>query len=434
MSNIAIRVENLSKCYRITQTQGRPRYQTLQEALLTLPHQLWRKVRQMDAKQRLYWALRDVSFTVEQGEILGIVGRNGAGKSTLLKLLSRITDPTYGRAEIYGRVGSLLEVGTGFHPELTGRENIFLNGTILGMRRNEIVRHFDEIVEFAEVQQFIDTPVKRYSSGMYMRLAFAVAAHLEPEILVVDEVLAVGDVAFQQKCLGKMNEVSRSGRTVLFVSHNLAAVTQLCHSGLLLHQGRIQRQGKIGDVVQDYIGIASSSSSTVDIKPEDHVTGLNGIRVTKVRLVNSVGTAFAVALKQQMHFIFEIDVTKLVRQVSFGLGVATLEGLPILTVHHTDLGDTPISLAPGRHEIEVKVDNPLRLGIYSIILGAHEGLAKTSIFYIPNVLHLEVVSTDADELYFEHNAGLVNGHSSWTLRGEPEKQHGYMMDKVGMEL
>ena len=195
------------------------------------------------SKRETFWALKDISFEVKDGEVLGIIGRNGAGKSTLLKILSRITKPTTGSADVYGRVGSLLEVGTGFHPELTGRENIFLNGAILGMTRREIQRRFDEIVAFAEVEQFLDTPVKRYSSGMYMRLAFAVAAHLEPEILVVDEVLAVGDAAFQKKCLGKMSDVAHSGRTVLFVSHNLAAVERICDTAVFLQNGRIAATG-----------------------------------------------------------------------------------------------------------------------------------------------------------------------------------------------
>ncbi|HLZ98152.1 MAG TPA: ABC transporter ATP-binding protein, partial [Steroidobacteraceae bacterium] len=199
------------------------------------------------------WALRDLSFEVEPGEVLGIVGRNGAGKSTLLKVLSRITEPTTGRVELYGRVGSLLEVGTGFHPELTGRENIFLSGAILGMRRAEIVRKFDEMVAFAEVEKFIDTPVKHFSSGMYVRLAFAVAAHLEPEILLVDEVLAVGDAAFQKKCMGKMGDVARAGRTIIFVSHNMASIESLCNSCLLISSGRLEARGEPVQIVMRYM-------------------------------------------------------------------------------------------------------------------------------------------------------------------------------------
>jgi lipopolysaccharide transport system ATP-binding protein len=259
MSDVAIRVEGLSKSYQITRTDQPQRYKTLQEDLLALPRKLLRTFKQPEVQT--FWALNNISFEVKQGEVLGIIGRNGAGKSTLLKVLSRITEPTSGRAEIYGRIGSLLEVGTGFHPELTGRENIYLNGAILGMRRNEIAKHFDEIVDFAEVEKFIDTPVKRYSSGMYMRLAFAVAAYLEPEILIVDEVLAVGDAEFQKKCLGKMGEVANSGRTVLFVSHNMTAVRQLCEIGILLNEGRIYKQGDVSCVANDYERIGTDNLS-----------------------------------------------------------------------------------------------------------------------------------------------------------------------------
>jgi lipopolysaccharide transport system ATP-binding protein len=261
MSDVAIRVESLSKSYQITQSGQRQRYKTLQEDVLALPRKLLGAFKPADIET--FWALKDVSFEVKQGEVLGIIGRNGAGKSTLLKVLSRITEPTLGRADIYGRIGSLLEVGTGFHPELTGRENIYLNGSILGMHRQEITKHFDEIVEFAEVEKFLDTPVKRYSSGMYMRLAFAVAAHLEPEILIVDEVLAVGDAEFQKKCLGKMGEVAKSGRTVLFVSHNMAAIRQLCEVGVLLNAGTIYKQGDITSITSEYDKISTSSLSNL---------------------------------------------------------------------------------------------------------------------------------------------------------------------------
>src|SRR6202011_3679487 len=243
MSDAIITVEGLGKKYRLGQ-RSNERYTALRDVLTDKAKSLFRRngnprsdIRNPQSNE--IWALRDVSFEVKQGEVIGIIGRNGAGKSTLLKILSRITEPTTGRVRLKGRVASLLEVGTGFHPELTGRENIFLNGAVLGMTRAEIQRKFDEIIDFAEVEKFLDTPVKRYSSGMYVRLAFAVAAHLEPEILVVDEVLAVGDAEFQKKCLGKMQEVSRGGRTVLFVSHNMSAVARLCSRGMLLHSGRI---------------------------------------------------------------------------------------------------------------------------------------------------------------------------------------------------
>ena len=248
----AIRVEGLAKSYRIARALGRQPYRTLQEEVIALPKNLWKRAMGRSDTMETFWALDDVSFEVNEGEVVGIIGRNGAGKSTLLKILSRITEPTRGRADIYGRVGALLEVGTGFHPELTGRENIFLSGAILGMRKAEIARQFDAIVDFAEVEQFIDTPTKRYSSGMYTRLAFAVAAHLEPEILLVDEVLAVGDAAFQKKCLGKMEQVSGEGRTVFFVSHNTQAVRQLCTRGILLEHGRVAADGPTDSTLAVY--------------------------------------------------------------------------------------------------------------------------------------------------------------------------------------
>lgn len=248
-----IKVESLGKEYKIGSRSDQ--FMTLRDTISNLwqaPFRSGARKRDVGGSGRI-WALRDVSFEVLPGEIIGIVGRNGAGKSTLLKILSRITEPTTGQIDIYGRVGSLLEVGTGFNPELTGRENVYLNGAILGMRRREIDRKFDEIVEFSEVDKFIDTPVKHYSSGMYMRLAFGVAAHLEPEILIVDEVLAVGDFSFQKKCIGKISAVAREGRTVLFVSHNIVALRSLCHRGIWLKDGRLERMGDVDEVVNSYL-------------------------------------------------------------------------------------------------------------------------------------------------------------------------------------
>ena len=268
MSDIAIQVEHLGKRYRIGELQ---RYKALRDTLTSALHAPFRaaasiakggRPRAKDpAGDNTMWALKDVSFEVKQGEVVGIIGRNGAGKSTLLKVLSRITEPTEGSAQMHGRVGSLLEVGTGFHPELTGRENIYLNGAILGMRKADINRKFDEIVAFAEVEKFIDTPVKHYSSGMFIRLAFAVAAHLEPEILLVDEVLAVGDAEFQKKCLGKMGEVAKEGRTILFVSHNLAAIQALCMRGILLNAGGLIYDGSSSGAVSEYERLAFVSSN-----------------------------------------------------------------------------------------------------------------------------------------------------------------------------
>jgi len=267
MNDIVIKAESLGKKYVIGHQAERGSYTALRDVLMQNFRTLWSKTKDLATGKPIIqgdtmeevWALKDVNFEVRRGEALGIIGRNGAGKSTLLKILSRITEPSTGRVTIKGRVASLLEVGTGFHPELTGRENIYLNGTILGMTRAEIKRKFDEIVAFAEVEKYLDTPVKRYSSGMYVRLAFAVAAHLEPEILVVDEVLAVGDAEFQKKCLGKMGAVAKAGRTVLFVSHNMTAISSLCEQAILLSKGRIAMQGEVQSVTSKYFQTSLAS-------------------------------------------------------------------------------------------------------------------------------------------------------------------------------
>lgn len=295
MANLALHVENLGKMYRIGGKQER--YATLRDTLTDAIGAPFKRARSLihgeaygaaGLKEEI-WALKDVSFEVKHGEVVGIIGRNGAGKSTLLKILSRITEPTEGYAEVYGRVGSLLEVGTGFHPELTGRENIYLNGAILGMSREEISRKFDEIVDFAEIEKFIDTPVKHYSSGMGLRLGFAVAAHLEPEILVVDEVLAVGDAQFQKKCLGKMSDVAGEGRTVLFVSHNMAAVQQLCTRCVLLQGGKSVSDGIVGDIIKTYYQSQDENVRRTDLAKRTDRKVKTDFRFTSVELINDEG-------------------------------------------------------------------------------------------------------------------------------------------------
>ncbi len=290
MSDIAIRVENLSKRYVIGRAGAR--HDTLRDALAGMLRG------EGSGRGEAFWALRDVSFEVKRGEVVGVIGRNGAGKSTLLKILSQITEPTGGRAEIHGRVGSLLEVGTGFHPELTGRENIYLNGAILGMRREEIQRRFDEIVAFSEIEKFLDTPVKRYSSGMYVRLAFAVAAHLEPEILLVDEVLAVGDAAFQKKALGKMGSVVNEGRTVVFVSHNMAAVANLCGRAFQIDKGQIVRQGKADAVTQAYVA-QSVSRSVLPIRQLERLAASDSFRFVDLTVRDAAGQPIHAAVSGQ---------------------------------------------------------------------------------------------------------------------------------------
>jgi ABC-type polysaccharide/polyol phosphate transport system ATPase subunit len=288
MSDVVIRAEGLGKKYLIGHESQQERYTALRDVIGRTVNGFARSARDMLRGRQIiagdeveeFWALKDVSFEIKRGDVVGIIGRNGAGKSTLLKILSRITEPTTGRVEIKGRVASLLEVGTGFHPELTGRENIFLNGAILGMSHAEIKRKFDEIVAFAEVEKFLDTPVKRYSSGMYVRLAFAVAAHLEPEILVVDEVLAVGDAEFQKKCLGKMQDVAGHGRTVLFVSHNMSAISQLCDKGVVLKNGSLVFEGTVQTAVNLYAARDNKAEQSVTLSSCSHETSGGRVYVT----------------------------------------------------------------------------------------------------------------------------------------------------------
>src|ERR1022692_792002 len=299
--DVVISVENLGKKYRIEHQLQRQGYIALRDVIahkMTAPFRWLRDRKRTSnllrststgASQEDFWALREISFEVKQGEVVGIIGRNGAGKSTLLKILSRITAPTEGRVRIKDRVASLLEVGTGFHPELTGRENIFLNGAILGMNRVEIKAKFDEIVAFAEVEKFLDTPVKRYSSGMYVRLAFAVAAHLDPEILVVDEVLAVGDAQFQDKCLKKMEDVGRHGRTILFVSHSMTAITRLCSGAMILDSGRVTASGCATDMVSSYLGKLRDSTTRSLLERTDR-EGSGRTRISEIQLIDERGT------------------------------------------------------------------------------------------------------------------------------------------------
>lgn len=333
MSPVAIRVEGLGKSYRIARTQQR--YKTLQEDVIQA---LRRPFQRGDrGTHETFWALKDINFEVQQGEVLGIIGRNGAGKSTLLKILARIARPTVGHADLYGRIGSLLEVGTGFHPELTGRENIFLNGAVLGMSRADIMRRFDEIVQFAEVEQFLETPVKRYSSGMYMRLAFSVAAHLEPEILIVDEVLAVGDAEFQKKSLGKMGDVAKSGRTVLFVSHNMGAVEELCTRALLLNRGVVV---KLSDDVRSVVVRYLKSS---DINASEWVNDGKAFKNAyfypiKFSVVDRDGKTAAMPLRndEEVYIQLEAEIEQLDPSLTIGYAVFTDAGQVLYWSYQTD--------------------------------------------------------------------------------------------------
>jgi lipopolysaccharide transport system ATP-binding protein len=353
MTKPIIDVRGVSKRYALGAAQ---QYQTLRDALAGAVRSPLRRLHARRSGETI-WALRDVTFSVAPGEVLGIVGRNGAGKSTLLKVLARITEPTAGRVELYGRVGSLLEVGTGFHPELTGRENVFLNGAILGMRRAEIVEKFDEIVAFAELEKFVDTPVKHYSSGMYVRLAFAVAAYLDPDVLIVDEVLAVGDAAFQKRCLGKMHDVTRQGRTVLFVSHNMAAVKSLCDRALLLEGGRIAREGEVNGVVDAYLSAGSQLGGTGFIAADAPRSGTGEVRVRRVELLGAGGEPLSqLYFGQPLRVALTLEVTREVDDAVVGIGFSALDGTRFASSFNIDGGRPPARLAPGWHRVAVDLD------------------------------------------------------------------------------
>lgn len=351
MSNYAIQVNNLGKMYRIGGQQQS--YDTFREIISRAALSPFKKIRDL-ARGQSYaaaglheevWALKDVTFDIKHGEVVGIIGRNGAGKSTLLKILSRITDPSVGYADVYGRVGALLEVGTGFHPELTGRENVYLNGAILGMSRRDIDRKFDEIVDFAGVEKFIDTPVKHYSSGMGLRLGFAVAAHLEPEILVVDEVLAVGDAEFQKKCLGKMSDVAGEGRTVLFVSHNMAMISRLCDTAVLLEQGEVVTRGDINHVIATYASLGNRSSLAENIWDIDNAPGTDTVQLLSARVFDDKGQtceAFDVSAPINVEIKFRIlkenaEITPNIR-LNNSSSVVLLHSLNLNTSIHEHCG------------------------------------------------------------------------------------------------
>ncbi len=405
----AICVDNLGKRYRLgTPTGG---YGSLRESLTNAVTAPFRRGACPVAAP--FWALRGVSFDVAHGEVVGIIGRNGAGKSTLLKLLSRITDPSEGRAEIHGRVGSLLEVGTGFHAELTGRENIYLNGAILGMRRTEIARKFDEIVAFAEVEAFLDTPVKRYSSGMYMRLAFAVAAHLEPDILVVDEVLAVGDAAFQQKCLGKMGAVAEQGRTILFVSHNMGAIRSLCGRTLLLSHGQVEKLGPTHDVVSHYID--TLDARTAEILQENAARADAPATITGFTVCTTDGRpALEVQAGDGMMVEYRILCRRPVGDVSVQFTLCDQDGYPLAHCNNV-MGGQTIDLTPGEHTIRCTVPElPFRTGLYFLNIALFK--AQEQLSHVRQAVSLGIVNAAVHRHYaMPANAPTVVLRQTWAV-------------------
>lgn len=390
MSDIAISVDNISKLYQIGDTSSGSLRETITGFFSS-----GKNVRTED-----FWALKDISFQVKKGEAVGIVGKNGAGKSTLLKVLSRITEPTQGRIEINGRVSSLLEVGTGFHPELTGRENVFLNGTILGMSRAEVKSKFDEIVDFSGVEKFLDTPVKRYSSGMKVRLAFAVAAHLEPEILIVDEVLAVGDADFQKKCLGKMEDVAGQGRTILFVSHNMAAVKNLCSRSILLKGGHLVKEDTTEKVVDYYLQNSTNLTSVVEIAPPsgEHVVGY----AEKVLIENEYGSPTSIlplAKPWQVKVYFKVK--EKIPHFVVSLGFTTSEDVAIKTTW-----SKPRDISPGRYVATFREEQIFfTSGKYKLKVGLSS--RQRPVHYVPDAGYIEFEDYVDKSIALRSNSGIV---------------------------
>jgi ABC-type polysaccharide/polyol phosphate transport system ATPase subunit len=421
MSDIAIRAERLGKRYRIGQLQ---RYKALRDSLADAFAAPFRRLQTLgrsssvneELRDAMIWALKDVSFEIPAGAVVGVVGRNGAGKSTLLKVLSRITEPTEGRVEIDGRVGSLIEVGTGFHPELTGRENVYLNGAILGMRRREIDRKFDEIVAFAETERFLETPMKHYSSGMYVRLAFAVAAHLEPEVLLVDEVLAVGDAAFQQKCLGKMEAVARAGRTVIFVSHQLNQIRRLCSASLWLHEGRVRLHGPTAETVGAYeSAVASGAHMRAD-------TGRATSSTTKFLTWEVVGSepqrANVLTTTGECRFRFALDVAKPISNGTHGIALWSNDGLLVW-----GWAAFNIRMPAGRHELMYRLPAlPLRPGVYRWQVSLYQdGDLLDNWYCAPEMIVASQPQTHPRDEW----AGILNVPCEFSIVSGAEGQHAH---------
>lgn len=416
--DIAIRVRGLGKKYTLGGSQEQ--YQTFRDAIVNSVMAPFKRFHRAPHNED-FWALKDVSFDIEHGEVVGIIGRNGAGKSTLLKILSRITTPTEGTVELYGRVGSLLEVGTGFHPEMTGRENIFLNGSILGMKRVEVEQKFDEIVKFADIDKFIDTPVKRYSSGMYVRLAFAVAAHLDPEILVVDEVLAVGDAQFQKKCMGKMGEVAKEGRTVLFVSHNMAAMRQICPSCIWLDRGELKERGQTHNIIEHYLESTLPSNSTSTLTVDDN----KEIQLREIRIIDAKGNEQPRCncdLPINIELIFKMKKT--IPALYGWISLTKNDGTVVMISDSFDNEPNSLdNLDPGIHCIHIKIPaRTLGAGNYYISTSFAKNYHNNTITMdAPGIVYSFVVF---DETSYRGNvpggrAGFFSTKLKWEICKEP---------------
>jgi lipopolysaccharide transport system ATP-binding protein len=421
--DIVLRAEGLGKRYRIGHREPVPTLRASLQRFLASPVTRVRAALRSPRHDELLWALRNVSFELERGQVLGVLGRNGAGKSTLLKILSRITDPTEGFAEVKGRLSSLLEVGTGFHPELTGRDNIYLNGAILGMRRAEVRAKYDSIVEFSGVERFIDTPVKRYSSGMHMRLAFAVAAHLEPDILLVDEVLAVGDAEFQKRSLGKMREVTGEGRTVVFVSHNMASIRALCQRAILLEAGHLRADGPVDQVIGDYLSGDVKATPGGEIADETPRVGTGEVRVRRVEVLDRNGQALSQAhLGEPLVVAIELDAQRSLPVAIVEVGISSLDGIRVSTAFSTDYAQPPFRLERGQSKIVVELEPWLLPGQYALDVGIHVGPAWT-VDYLERIVDFEVLNLaeDGNDSYLAANVrGYVRPRARWNEVDRPE--------------
>lgn len=429
MGKVVLEISDLSKQYRLGQV-GR---NTISEDV----KKWWFRLRGLDdpfgelgeendrtrsGSSNYVWALKDINFKVEQGDVLGIIGRNGAGKSTLLKILSRTTFPTKGEYKVKGRIASLLEVGTGFHPDLTGRENIYLNGAILGMTKSEIKRNFDEIVAFSGVERYIDTPVKRYSSGMYVRLAFAVAAHLDPEILIIDEVLAVGDQDFQNKCIGKMKSVSESGRTVLFVSHNLQVVKQLCNKTIFMKNGMLKSMGKTSDIIEDYLNDGNIVNADGTIPMEmDREIGTGEAYFTNARIYNSNDEPVnQLAFNQTFKIKLLLQVVKPLKDVVINVNIASSLGESLIYASEKQGGKyLSRSFDEGVYEIDIDYNVKLLPNNYKLILGLNRSFNGQSIDWIEGVCPFKVnkISYDAGaDFLWDAPHGYAEANSNWSYK------------------
>lgn len=431
MSNVVIQVRNLSKRYYVS--RRRSGYKSLRESIMETIAAPIRRVGNLLQGQIVgaaemnehLWAIKDVSFEIKKGEVIGLIGRNGAGKSTVLKILSRITEPTRGWARIKGRVGALLEVGTGFHPELTGRENIYLNGSVLGMRRTEIERKFDEIVDFAEVERFIDTPVKRFSSGMAMRLAFAVAAHLEPEIMLIDEVLAVGDIAFQKKCISKMEDVGQDGRTVIFVSHNIPAVTRLCSRTILLDAGKILLDGPSAEVVSAYLNEGLGTTAERKWPDLEEAPGNEIVRLVSVKIVSDVRrTTDKIDIREQVGIEFEYEVLKDGSVLWPHFTLHNEEGVWVFVSFDMDMAWKRKPRKSGRYvSIGWIPGNFLSEGMMYIGAFMRSEHPKRMHFEVRHVIAFQVIDTiDGDSARADHPGrfpGIVRPKLRWTTPVSP---------------